>query len=105
MARVTFLPDGVTAECADGETVFAVARRIGVAIETACVGKATCGLCRVKVVAGEEFLSPQNDKERSHLGNVYFLTKVRLSCQSIIAGGDVTVELAPKRAPGTKRPR
>ncbi|HLU69108.1 MAG TPA: 2Fe-2S iron-sulfur cluster-binding protein [Kofleriaceae bacterium] len=103
MPRVTFLPDGVTGECADGESVFAVGRRSGVAIETACVGKATCGLCRVRVVAGEEFLAPYNEHEQKHLGNVYFLTKVRLSCQAIVSGGDVTVELAPKRARPARR--
>jgi 2Fe-2S ferredoxin len=101
MPRVTFLPAGTTADCSDGETVFEVGRRSGIAIETACVGKASCGLCRVRIVAGEENLSPQNDEERKHLGNVYFITRVRLSCQSIIRGGDVTVELAPK--PGKRR--
>jgi ferredoxin len=99
--RVRFLPADLSADCADGESVFAIGRRSGIAIETACVGKATCGLCRVKVVAGEEFLSPQNDEERKHLGNVYFITKVRLSCQAVVRGGDVTVELAPKK----NRPR
>jgi uncharacterized 2Fe-2S/4Fe-4S cluster protein (DUF4445 family) len=65
-----------------------------VAITTACVGKATCGLCRVKVVAGEALLSAFNADERKHLGNVYFITKQRLSCQAkVIADGDVTVEV------------
>lgn len=103
MPRVTFLPAGLVADCREGETVFEVGRRNGVAIETACVGKATCGLCRVRVVAGEEHLSPQNDDERRHLGNVYFLTKVRLSCQTVVRGGEVTVELAPRR-PRPKKP-
>ena len=97
MPRITFLPDGVVAEAREGETVFAVGRRSGVAVETACVGKATCGLCRVRIVAGEEFTSPQNDDERKHLGNVYFITKVRLACQTAVAGGDVAVELAPRK--------
>ena len=97
MPRITFLPAGVTTEARDGESVFDVGQRSGVGIETACVGKATCGLCRVRVVAGEEFISPQNDVERKHLGNVYFINRVRLACQSVVTGGDVTVELAPKR--------
>jgi ferredoxin len=80
-------------ECADGESVFEVARRHGVPIATACVGKATCGLCRVKVLAGEEHLSPFNAGERKHLGNVYFITKERLSCQARVSGGDVVVEV------------
>lgn len=98
MAQVTFQPAGVSAEAAVGESLFEVGRRAGVGIETACVGQATCGLCRVKIVRGEEHLSPLTDADEKHLGNVYFLTKVRLSCQATIASdGDIEVELAPKR--------
>jgi ferredoxin len=68
-----------------------------VAIETACVGKGNCGLCRVRIVAGEEALNPYTDEELKHLGNVYYLTKVRLSCRVVPLGGDVVVELAPRR--------
>ena len=97
MAEIRFLPDDVTAPCEPGETVFEVGRREGIAIETACVGRATCGLCRVRVVDGEDQLSAVNDSEERHLGNVYHLTKVRLSCQTVVRGGSITVELAPKR--------
>ena len=97
MPRVTFLPAGVTVTCEQGESLFTVGQRARIPIETTCVGKATCGLCRVRVVSGEESLSELNDHERKHLGNVYFLTKVRLSCQAIVRGEEVTVELAPKR--------
>jgi ferredoxin, 2Fe-2S len=97
MPRVTFLPEGITVECAAGERVFDLGRRAGVTIETTCVGKATCGLCRVKVIAGEDNLTPYNEAEEKHLGNVYHLTRVRLSCQAIVQGGDVTVQPAPRR--------
>ena len=94
MPAVTFLPSGRRIECEVGESVFAIARRSQVAITTACVGKATCGLCRVKVVGGEALLSAFNADERKHLGNVYFITKQRLSCQAKLVGeGEVTVEI------------
>ena len=95
MPSVTFLPAGVKVDCADGESVFEVGRRGGVAISTACVGKASCGLCRVKIVGGELYLSPLNAAERKHLGNVYFITKLRLSCQARVCG-DVVVEIPGK---------
>jgi hypothetical protein len=38
-------------------------------------------------------LSGFNAAERKHLGNVYFINKLRLSCQAEIGDGDVTVEL------------
>jgi uncharacterized 2Fe-2S/4Fe-4S cluster protein (DUF4445 family) len=90
---VTFLPGGARVDCAEGESVFEVARRANVAVTTACIGKATCGLCRVKVIAGEQFLSAFSAAERKHLGNVYFINKLRLSCQARVGAGDVVVEI------------
>lgn len=91
MPRVTFLPLEVTVDCAEGESVFDAGRRQGVLVPTACAGKATCGLCRVKIVAGQEHLAPINRDEVKHLGNTYFITRLRLSCQAKVSGGDVTV--------------
>ena len=88
------MPAGRRVECAAGESIFAVARRSQIEITTACVGKATCGLCRVKIVGGESLLSAFNADERKHLGNVYFITKQRLSCQAQVVGeGEITVEV------------
>ncbi len=101
---MTFLPFDVTVDCTDGETVFEAARRHNVPVPTACVGKATCGLCRVKIVAGAEFLTPINRDEQKHLGNTYFITKMRLSCQCAVRGGDVTV-LLPDAAKAAQKPR
>jgi uncharacterized 2Fe-2S/4Fe-4S cluster protein (DUF4445 family) len=97
MPTVRFEPAGLDAPCADGESVFEVGRRIGIPIATACVGNGTCGLCRVRIVAGEQHLSPQGPADRRHLGNVYFLTKMRLACQARVQGGDVVVEVPPVR--------
>src|SRR5262245_514625 len=98
MASVTYLPGGVRIPCNDGDSVFHVAQAAGIPITTACGAKATCGLCRVKVIAGEAHLTPQNEVEKKHLGNVYFINKLRLSCQARVQGGDVTVEIpAPGR--------
>jgi ferredoxin len=102
MPRVTFLPDGLTLDCADGESVFELARKNGLMIDTACVGKGSCGLCRVKIIAGEEWLPPFSKVETRHLGNVYFLTKVRLSCCCVVRGGDVTVEIINRVPTGAR---
>jgi ferredoxin, 2Fe-2S len=95
---VTYLPSGIRLACDDGESVFHVAQKAKLAITTACNAKATCGLCRVKVISGEAHLTPINDAEKKHLGNVYFITRQRLSCQARISGGDVVVEI-----PGAKK--
>ena len=82
--------------------MFACARRNNVLIPTACAGKATCGLCRVKLVDGEANVAPINGDEQKHLGNTYFITKLRLACQ-MRPTGDVTVRVPdmpePKKLP------
>ncbi|HSS39488.1 MAG TPA: 2Fe-2S iron-sulfur cluster-binding protein [Polyangia bacterium] len=100
MASITYLPDGTRLPCAPGESVFEVARRGGVRVPTACAGQATCGLCRVKVVSGEEHLTSFNAAERKHLGNVYFITKLRLSCQARIRDDADAAEVIVAIPPG-----
>lgn len=92
MAKVTLLPQQLEIDVNAGESVFAAIRRVGVLVPTACNGKGTCGLCRVKVISGKENLDPPSPVEVRHLGNTYFITKLRLSCQ-VHPTGDVTLEL------------
>ena len=99
MPRVTIGSAGgerIVVEVAEGTTLFEAGAKAAAGIDTACVGKGTCGLCRVKIVAGAEHLNPYTDEERKHLGNVYHLTKVRLSCRCRV-GGDVAIEIVRKR--------
>ena len=96
MARVTFQPSGLTADAIAGESLFEIGRRNRVPISTSCAGKASCGLCRVAIVDGERFLTPMGPLERRHLGNVYFITKQRLSCQARLtedADAHVTIDV------------
>jgi 2Fe-2S ferredoxin len=99
LARVTFVGDGEprVVEVPAGSTLFEAGARSSAAIDTACVGKGTCGLCRVKILGGAEHLTPYTDEERKHLGNVYHITKVRLACRSRLAEGDVTVTIQVMR--------
>jgi len=94
MGVVTFLPEGKTLVARAGESLFEIGRRDGVPIPTSCAGKASCGLCRVRVVAGEDHLSPMGPLELRHLGNVYFITKQRLSCQTRLLSDDAEVTVA-----------
>jgi len=94
MPKVTI--DGTVVECADDATLFEAGAKVAAGIETACVGKGTCGLCRVKILAGAEHLTPYTDEEKKHLGNVYHLTKVRLSCRTRVSG-DVVIEVVRKK--------
>ena len=91
MAEITFHPSGVVVTGQPGESLFELGRRNGVPISTSCNGKASCGLCRVAIVSGEEGLSPMGPLEKRHLGNVYFITKQRLSCQARLVEGATAV--------------
>ena len=79
-----------------GATLFEAGAKASAGIDTSCVGKGTCGLCRVKIVAGAEHLNPFTDEERKHLGNVYHITKVRLACRTKPTG-DVTIQIVRKK--------
>ena len=99
MPLVTIIGDGepLAIDLPAGSTLFEAGARVSAGIETACVGKGTCGLCRVKIVAGAQHLTGYTDEERKHLGNVYHLTKVRLSCRSKLVDGDVTIQVVRKK--------
>ena len=95
MPRVTIAGVG-DVEVTAGTSLFDAGAKLAAGIDTACVGKGTCGLCRVKIVDGAQHLNAFTDEERKHLGNVYHLTKVRLACRSLVAG-DVAIEIVRKK--------
>ena len=99
MPSIRFLPSGKVQECHAGQSLFEVGWKSDVGIQSACVGKGTCGLCRVVIDDGEESLTPYNDVEEKHLGNLYHLTKLRLSCQAVVMkdAGEITVLVKPKK--------
>jgi ferredoxin len=97
MPKVTILGEPPqTLDVAADTTLFEAGAKLSAGIDTSCVGKGTCGLCRVKIVAGAEHLNPFTDEERKHLGNVYHITKVRLACRCKLAG-DVTIAVVRKK--------
>jgi ferredoxin, 2Fe-2S len=90
--KVTFQPLDTAVELQAGESIFEAAQRNRVPVPTACGGKGTCGLCRVKILDGESALPPITREEKHHLGNTYFISKLRLSCR-LRPTGDVVVQL------------
>ena len=96
MPTVTIVGVG-SVELPAGSTLFEAGGKLAAGIDTACVGKGTCGLCRVKIVSGAEFLPPYSDEERKHLGNVYHITKVRLACRCRLADGEVAIQVVRRK--------
>jgi len=55
-------------------------------IKSSCGGFASCSDCIIKVNFGIKNLSGPTFEEKQLLGNVSFITKERLSCQSYVKG-------------------
>lgn len=68
-------------------------KRQGKDIKSSCGGCATCGDCVIVVKTGEENLTPQTFEELRLLGNIFHITKERLSCQTKVTG-DVTIDIS-----------
>lgn len=77
-----------------GSTLFDVAHDAGAPVETLCHGIGACVRCKVKLTMGD--LTPPTPLERDRLGNIFHLTKERLSCQARVCG-PVTLEIAVPR--------
>lgn len=90
MPRIVFRPGGQAADVPAGTTLFDAGSKVHAHIETACVGKGTCGLCRVRVLRGESLLSPYTEEEMRHIGNIYHLAKVRLACRTRTVNGSTS---------------
>jgi adenylate cyclase len=64
----------------------------GVPIQTRCGGRAQCGRCLIKVLAGAESMSPRSRAESLRLAALSAAEDMRLACQSYTRG-DITIEI------------
>jgi ferredoxin len=65
----------------EGRPLLHALLKIGQRVETACGGKGTCHLCRVKILPDSSPLPPPETMEVRALGNVLIKQGMRLSCQ------------------------
>lgn len=65
----------------------------GYQITSTCGGCASCGLCVVAIKSGDENLSEFTFEEKQILGNVFHITKERLSCQTFV-NGNIEVDVS-----------
>jgi len=91
--KCTLWPSGETLELSGEETLLSELKKAGKKIKSSCGGCASCSDCMVIVKSGELNLSPQTFEELRLLGNVFHLTKERLSCQTKLTG-DVTIDIS-----------
>jgi uncharacterized 2Fe-2S/4Fe-4S cluster protein (DUF4445 family) len=79
--QVTFLPQNLTAHAPEGTTVFNAANWAGLAIDSTCGGRGTCGKCKVRLVQGADGV---NDADHKFLSEAELEEGWRLSCRAAI---------------------
>ena len=84
-----------TAEVLAGATLREGIEETGLRVRTACKGNGSCGLCQVRIVAGE--VSAPTVEERLQLDAAQLDAGLRLACQARLEG-DVELELVHRAA-------
>ena len=65
-------------------------------VKQVCGGKGICATCHVRVIAGNERLSPVRDRERRTLSLISGSDGCsRLACQAEVLGDGITVQIPP----------
>lgn len=91
--KVTLKPSGKTVDVEEGKSLLEALKENDIYIKSGCGGYASCTDCIIKVVSGEDNLTPPPFDELKLLGNVFHITKERLACQTKLTG-DVTIDIA-----------
>lgn len=90
--KVTLQPSGEVVEVEEGKNLLIALREQNIYIKSSCGGHATCTDCIIKIVSGEDYITPPPFAELKLLGNVFHITKERLACQTCLTG-DVTIDI------------
>ena len=90
--KCTLWPSGEVLELNGEDTLLKQLKGYGKKIKSSCGGCATCSDCTIVVKSGELNLNSQTFEELRLLGNVFHITKERLSCQTKVTG-DVTLDI------------
>ncbi len=78
--KIWFEPLGLRVTSREGTTIFEAARDAGVALNSVCGGRGTCGQCRIRVLKGD--VSPLSDREKASLKEDDIADGFRLACQT-----------------------
>lgn len=93
MPIITVLPQAINLSVDPSTPVLEALRDEEIYIKSSCGGVASCSDCIVKVVEGADHCNPPPFEETRILGNVFHITKERLSCQ-LKCSGDITIDIS-----------
>lgn len=91
--KVSFWPDGEAFTIDEDTSLLKALKDKDIYVKSSCGGVGSCGDCVIKVHTGENNLTPPTFAEIKLLGNVFHITKERLSCQ-ITCKGNVTIDIS-----------
>lgn len=74
-------PGGLLVRTAPGSSLLEISRENGIPHAAVCGGRGRCSTCRVKILAGGEFLDPPNQTEQVVLTRIGADDGIRLGCQ------------------------
>lgn len=87
-------PEGVVIDAKTGITICDALLENGIQIEHACEKSCACTTCHVIVREGLESLNEADEKEEDLLDKAWGLEPAsRLSCQAIVNGQDLVIEI------------
>ncbi len=78
---ITFLPHNLTTHAPEGTTIFKAANWAGLAIDSTCGGRGTCGKCKVRLREGANGVT---DADHRYLSAAKIEIGWRLSCRATI---------------------
>lgn len=94
LPHAEFCPNGATIQADRGTSICEALLENGIEIEHACEMSCACTTCHVVVTEGYASLGAMDESEEDLLDRAWGLTPTsRLSCQAIVSGQDVTVEI------------
>ena len=91
-------PDDRTVRVARGVSILEASKLNDIPHASVCGGRGRCSTCRVRVVAGEEGISPPSAEEQRVLERVGAPPHVRLACQAVPSMDVSIVPLLPPNA-------
>lgn len=94
LPHAALCPQGKTIQTSPGTSICEALLENGVEIEHACDMSAACTTCHVIVREGFKSLNEMDETEEDLLDRAWGLeANSRLSCQAIVAGQDLTIEI------------
>lgn len=92
-SAVTIWPSGEIIQMNEKDSLFSQLKENGINIKSTCGGCASCGQCTILITSGEENLNEPSFEEKQLIGNVFHITKERLSCQTYTTG-NITIDIS-----------